>query len=118
MMPNWQYHPKQIQYFPLGPDAQVALRNFSCKIFLHAAIHSGRVHGSSAIPNAHSTLSGAKTKNPISIIAMNTKPHLLANTAAIANLLVLIRDISGLKTHYTSAHVFIERNYGSPNVFP
>lgn len=69
--------PKQMQYFPLGPFAQVALTNFPSNTFLQADTHSGSVHGFSSIPIALSTYVGPRTKTPTRITAITKTTHFL-----------------------------------------
>ncbi|KAI8544020.1 hypothetical protein RHMOL_Rhmol08G0262700 [Rhododendron molle] len=56
--------PRQMQNFPREPFTQVALR-----IFLHLAMHAGRVHVTIWIANADSTRAGARTKTNTAIAA-------------------------------------------------
>lgn len=81
---------KQKQYLPLGPLKQEALVKLLLSFFLQASTHASKVQRSATTPFAwHSTIFGAKIKNPNAIAIINTaNPHLLV-VSIVGNLFFL-----------------------------
>lgn len=78
--------------------AQLALRYFSCRIFLHAVTHALRLHWLICIPNTESTRSGARMTIH-NTVAANTRDQLFNFLASMVRFGFALESQNHCKKH-------------------